>query len=64
MWAEFLRAKNAYVAEIWREVLDAEGIAVRVIPEDGDMRAGAMVPRRIYVPDGKVHVAAEILRKV
>jgi hypothetical protein len=64
MWAEFIRAKNAYVAEIWREVLDAEGIAVRVIPEDGDQRAGAMVPRILYVPDSKTHVAAEILRKV
>jgi hypothetical protein len=64
VWAEFIVAKNAYVAEIWREVLDAEGIAVRVVPENGDPRAGAMVPRKLFVPDGKTHVAAEVLRKI
>ena len=64
MWAEFMRTKNGYVAEIFREVLDAEGIAVRVIPEGGDPRAGMMLPRTLYVPDSKTHVAAEVLRKI
>ena len=65
MWKEFLETKNLYTAELYKEVLNAEGVAVVVVPAAGD---GAVVsdmsPRKLYVPDSKTHVAAEILRKI
>ena len=64
MWAEFLRAPNRYVAETWRELLYAEGVSVRLIPDPERQGEGAFAPVMIYVPDSKTHVAREILRKV
>jgi len=64
MWAELMRAPNRFIADTWRELLFAEGISVRIVPEDGAADAGALAPVLIYVPDSKTHVAREILRKV
>ena len=64
MWTELLEAKNRYVAELWKELFDAEGLATRVVIVGDPARAGDMTPRKIYVPDSKTHVAAEILRKI
>ena len=65
MWAEFLQLPNRYVAETWRDLLHAEGIAVpphRPAPERA--AEGDLAPRTLLVPDSKTHVAREILRKV
>ena len=32
MWVEFMTVRNAYVAEVWRELFAAEGLSVQVIP--------------------------------
>ena len=65
MWVEFMTVRNAYIAETWRELFAAEGLAMRVIPpvhrgEKVSMRS----ERTLYVPTGKAHVAREILRKI
>ena len=64
MWVEFKRAPNLMAAEIWKEVLEAEGLPSRILPEgdirDWSERAGF----RIYVPKGREHVAEEIVRKL
>ena len=62
MWSKFMDVKNGYAAEVWKELLDAEGVSNRVVPP----LAGAPMtqPREIWVPDSKTHVAAEILRKI
>ena len=62
MWAKLLTVKNGYVARVWKDLYDAEGVAVRVIPP----LAGHSLtePREIWVPDSKTHVAVEIMRKV
>ena len=55
--------KNGYIAKVWKDLYDAEGVAVRIVPP----LAGAYAwsePRQIWVPDSKTHVAAEILRKI
>jgi hypothetical protein len=64
MWSELLQAKNRYIAELWKELFDAEGVATRVVVEGNPAEATDMTPRRIYVPDSKTHVAEEIIRKI
>ncbi len=64
MWVEFKRAPNLMAAEVWKEVLEAEGLPSRILPE-GDIRDWSeRVPFRIYVPKGREHVAEEIVRKL
>ncbi len=62
MWAKFMEVSNAYVAETWKELLEAEAVSVRILPPLKS--APAMQKREIWVPDSKTHVAAEVLRKV
>ena len=64
MWAEFMRLPNRYIAETWRELLHAEGVAVRLVVPDDRADEGDLAPRTLYVPDSKTHVAREILRKI
>ncbi len=63
--------KNGYVAKVWKDLWDAEGVAVRIVPPlplsskaGGSPSQSWSEPREIWVPDSKTHVAAEILRKV
>jgi hypothetical protein len=65
MWKELLETKNLYTAELYKEVLNAEGVAVMVMPagQDGGVTSD-MSPRKLYVPDSKTHVAREILGKI
>jgi hypothetical protein len=58
-----MEVKNGYIAKVWKDLYDAEGVAVRIVPP----LTGAYSlsePREIWVPDSKTHVAIEILRKV
>jgi hypothetical protein len=64
MWAKLIETKNAYAAEIWKELLNAEALSVRIVPASGWTNAAEMEPHEIYVPWGKLHVAKEILRKI
>jgi hypothetical protein len=57
-------AKNRFTAELWKELFDAEGVATRLVVAGDAAVASDMTPRRIFVPDSKTHVAAEILRKI
>ncbi|KPK46842.1 MAG: hypothetical protein AMJ77_05020 [Dehalococcoidia bacterium SM23_28_2] len=65
MWVELMEVKNAYIAEAWKELFNAEGLAVRVVPlSEKWAEAGELEPRKLYVPQGKLHVAKEIMRKI
>lgn len=64
MWAKLMEAKNAYSAQLWKELLNAEAISVRVVPASGWREAAELEPHELYVPWGKVHVAQEVLRKI
>lgn len=63
MWTRFMDVKNGYAAEVWKELLDAEAVANRIVPPL-DAPVSMKEPRQIWVPDSKTHVAAEILRKI
>ena len=57
-----MEVKNAYLAETWKELLNAEAVAVRIVPP---LDIGPdLAPREIWVPDSKTHVAREIMRKI
>lgn len=62
MWVKFMEVQNGYAAEMWRELFYQEALAVRVVPplEVAPMREA----RELWVPDGKTHVAREVLNKI
>ncbi len=64
MWTELFRVKNRYMAEVWRELFNAEGVATQAVALGDPKTAGDMTPHAIYVPDSKTHVALEIMRKI
>ena len=35
MWAKLMDTKNAYTAELWKELLNGEALSVRVVPASG-----------------------------
>lgn len=64
MWTELLEARNRFMADLWRELFDAEAVATRIVITGDAATAGDLTPRKIFVPDSKTHVANEILRKI
>ncbi len=64
MWVEFRKASNLMLAEMWKEVLEGEGLPARILPEGDVLDWSEWVAFNIYVPKGREHVAEEILRKL
>ena len=64
MWTELFEVKNRYIAEMWKDLFDAEGLASRIMVVGDREQASDLTPRKIYVPDSKTHVAKEIIRKI
>ena len=64
MWVEIKKVTNLITAEMWKEVLEGEGLPTRILPEGDILTWGERVPFRIMVPRGREHVAEEILRKL
>ena len=64
MWVEYLTAPNLVMAEMWKDVLEGDGLPTKILPVGDIMEWGERVPFKIYVPKGREHVADEILRKL
>ena len=62
MWKLFRRVPNILLAEMWKELLEAEGIPVRLVP-DPESQASPTA-KKVYVPDSKWYVVEEVLRKL
>ena len=62
MWVKFMEVPDGYAAASWRELFNQQALSVRIVPplELGSMRDA----RAIWVPDGKTHVAREVLNKI
>ena len=62
MWVKFMDLPDGYAAAIWSELFSAEAVPVRVVPplDQNSMRDA----RELWVPDGKTHVAREVLNKI
>ena len=62
MWVKFMDVPDGYAASIWQELFSAQGLPVRVVPplESASMRDS----RELWVPDGKTHIAREVMNKI
>ena len=62
MWTKFMEVPDGYAASMWRELFNAEAVSVQIVPP---IEIGSMyTPREIWVPNGKTHVAREVLNKI
>jgi len=64
MWVDYRTAPNLMLAEMWKDVLESEGLTTKIIPEGDILSWGERVGFRVMVPSGREHVADEILRKI
>jgi len=64
MWMDYRKASNLMIAQMWRDVLEGDGLPVKIIPEGDILTWAELVPFRVLVPKGREHVADEILRKL
>ena len=64
MWIDYKTAPSLMMAEMWKNLLEGEGLPSKIIPEGNILDWGERVPFRILVPKGREHVADEILRKL
>jgi hypothetical protein len=64
MWVEYKKAPNLMIAEMWKDVLEGDGLPTKLLPEGDIMTWGERVAYRVLVPKGREHVADEILRKL
>lgn len=60
MWTLFRVVPNKIMADAWEDLLEAEGIPVLVQPDEPSLASA----HRLYVPEAKLHVVNEILRKI
>lgn len=64
MWVDYMNVSSLIVAEMWKELLEGEGLPAKLLPE-GDIRDwNEQASFRVMVPRGREHVADEILRKL
>jgi len=62
MWTEIKIAPNLMIAEMWKELFEAEGIPTRLLPQSPG--TGERASYRVLVPELKKHLIEEILKKV
>ncbi len=63
-WSPYKKAPNLLIAEMWKELFEAEGLPARILPEDEIRTWSQSSSFIVYIPRGREHVAQEILRKV
>ena len=64
MWVEYKTAPNLIIGEMWKDVLESDGLPTKILPLGDILTWGERVPFKVYVPKGREHVADEILRKI
>ena len=60
-WTPFKKAPNLLIAEMWKELFEAEGVPSRILPEGEITSWSQATPFIVYIPRGREHVAQEIL---
>jgi hypothetical protein len=64
MWIDYKKVNNLTIAETWKNLLEAEGLPTKIMPEKGLLDWSETSSFRILVPKGREHVADEIIRKI
>lgn len=62
MWTQIRTAPNLMVAEMWKDLLEAEGIPTRILPQP--LGGGEKAQYLVLVPQLKKHLIEDILRKI
>lgn len=62
MWVEIKRVPNLMLAEMWKDMLEGEGIPTKILPENPE--GGEFSPYKIYVTQTRVKVVEEILKRI
>lgn len=64
MWIDYKKAPCLMVAEMWKNLLEGEGLPAKILPEGEIMDWSERSAFRVMVPKGREHVADEIIRKL
>ncbi len=64
MWTEIKQARNLMTAEMWKELFEGEGVPTRILPAAGALMGQELATYRILVPQDKVHIIEEVMRKL
>ena len=64
MWIDYKKAPSLMVAEMWKNLLEGEGLPAKILPEGEIMDWSERSAFRVMAPKGREHVADEIIRKL
>jgi hypothetical protein len=64
MWTDYKKASNLMSAQMWKDVLEGDGLPTMILPDGDIMTWSERSTFRVLVPKGREHVADEILRKL
>lgn len=64
MWTDYRKTSNLMAAQMWKDVLEGDGLPTKILPDGDILNWGERVGFRVLVPKGREHVADEILRKI
>lgn len=64
MWTDYKKTSNLMAAQMWKDVLEGDGLPTKILPDGDILSWGERVGFRVLVPKGREHVADEILRKI
>ena len=64
MWTDYKKTSNLMAAQMWKDVLEGDGLPTKILPDGDILTWGERVAFRVLVPKGREHVADEILRKL
>ncbi len=64
MWIDYKKTPNLISAQMWKDLLEGEGLPTKIIPVGDILDWAEEVDFRVMVPKGREHVADEILRKL
>ena len=64
MWAEVKKVDSLKAAEEWKELFEGEGIPTRILPASGGAPTREVDTYLVLVPENKVHIIEEVLRKI
>lgn len=64
MWIDYKQTPNLMTAQMWKDLLEGEGLPANIIPVGDILDWSENCAFRVMVPKGREHVADEILRKL
>jgi len=64
VWTDYKKTSNLMAAQMWKDVLEGDGLPTKILPDGDILTWGERAAFRVLVPKGREHVADEILRKL